>query len=181
MRALRDRLPRILWLTVVWVLLWGTFTLLTVVGGLVVAVLVTLLFPMPSAPDRLPVRPLRVTALAGYLVYDLVVSTLEVTWQTLRHGRRARGAIVEVPLGSRSDRVVTVMAAAVSLSPGTAVLRIDLERGCWFVYALGPRDPAGVERMRRRVLDLQRRVLVAFEPAAPSRPETEAESGSKVG
>jgi multicomponent Na+:H+ antiporter subunit E len=173
MRRVWDRLPRLLWLTVVWVLLWGTFTPLTVVGGLVVAVLVTLLFPMPPTPDRLPVRPLRVAGLVGYLAYDLVVSTLEVTWQTLRHGGRARGAIVEIPLHSRSDRVVTVMAAAVSLSPGTAVLQIDLERGCWFVYALGPRDAAGVERIRRRVLDLQRRVLAAF--GSPEIEESEAE------
>jgi multicomponent Na+:H+ antiporter subunit E len=177
MRRLRDRLPRILWLTVVWVLLWGTFTPLTVVGGVVVAVVVTLLFPMPPAPDRLPVRPLPFLGLVGYLVYDLVVSTIGVSWQTLRYGPRACGAIVEIPLLSGSDRVVTVMAAAVSLSPGTGVLHIDLERGTWFVYALGPRDPAGVERVRRQVRDLQRRVLVAFGTPADIHAEEEAEAG----
>jgi multicomponent Na+:H+ antiporter subunit E len=166
MGRLRDRLPRIVWLSAVWVLLWGTFTPLTVLGGVLVAVAVTLLFPMPPAAERLPVRPLPFLGLVGYLVYDLVVSTLEVSWHTLRHGPRARGAIVEAPLHSRSDRVVTVLAAALSLSPGTAVLEIDQERGAWFVYALGPRDAAGVERARRRIADMQRRVLAAFGSAA---------------
>jgi multicomponent Na+:H+ antiporter subunit E len=148
MGRLRDQLPRIVWLTAVWVLLWGTFTPLTVVGGVLVAVAVALLFPMPPAPDRLPVRPLPFLGLVGFLVYDLVGSTLEVSWHTLRYGPRAR--------------VVTVTAAAITLSPGTTVLEIDQDRGTWFVYALGPRDAAGVERVRRRVTDMQRRVLAAF-------------------
>ena len=90
------------------------------------------------------------------------MSGVEVSWQMLRHGPRARGAIVAVPLLSSSDRVVTVMANALSLSPGTMALQIDHDHGVWYVYALGPRDHAGVERARRRTLDMQRRVLAAL-------------------
>jgi multicomponent Na+:H+ antiporter subunit E len=159
---LRARLATVAWLTVVWVLLWGTFTPRSVVGGVLVAVLVTALFPMPVATDRLPVRPLRLLGLVAYLAYDLVVSGVEVTWQVLRYGPRARGAIVAVSLLSCSDRVVTVMANALSLSPGTMALQIDHDNGVWYVYALGPRDRAGVERARVRTLDMQRRVLAAL-------------------
>jgi multicomponent Na+:H+ antiporter subunit E len=68
--------------------------------------------------------------------------------------------------------VVTLMANALTLSPGTTALEIDPERGVWFVYVLGPRDAAGVDRARRRVLDMQRRVLAAFDrPTPPQRPQ----------
>jgi multicomponent Na+:H+ antiporter subunit E len=154
------RLPSVLWLTVVWVLLWGTFTPASIVGGVLVAVLVTALFRVPPAADRVPLRPLHLSGLVLFLLYDLVVSGAEVSWQVLRHGPRARGAILAVPLISSSDRVVTVMANALSLSPGTMALQIDHD--VWYVYALGPRDRAGVERARRRVLDMQRRVLAAL-------------------
>jgi multicomponent Na+:H+ antiporter subunit E len=160
--VVRARVAPVLWLTLVWVLLWGTFTVESVVGGVVVAVVVTVLFRMPPAPDRLPVRPLRLLGLAAYLVGDLVVSGVEVSWQVLRHGPRARGAIVAVPLLTASDRVVTVMANALSLSPGTMALQIDHDHDLWYVYALGPRDAAGVERARRRTLAMQRRVLAAL-------------------
>jgi multicomponent Na+:H+ antiporter subunit E len=66
------------------------------------------------------------------------------------------------PVLTSSQRVVTVMANALSLAPGAMALEIDHERGVWYVYALGPRDAAAVERARRRVLDLQRRVLAAL-------------------
>jgi multicomponent Na+:H+ antiporter subunit E len=159
---LRRRLLSVAWLTLVWVLLWGTFTPVSVVAGVLLAVLVTVLFRIPPASDRLPVRPLRLLGLVGYLVYDLFVSGVEVSWQVLRRGRDARAAIVAVPLLSRSDRVVTVMANAVSLSPGTMALQIDHEHDVWYVYLLGPRDRAGVERARLRTLDMQRRVLAAL-------------------
>ncbi len=156
------RWPSVLWLTLVWVLLWGTFTPASIVGGVVVAVLVTALFRLPLAPGRLPLRPLRLLGLLLYLVYDLVVSGAEVSWQVLRHGAGARGAIMAVPLISSSDLVVTAMANALSLSPGTMTLQIDHDHDVWYVYALGPRDRAGVEKARRRVLDMQRRVLAAL-------------------
>jgi len=155
-------LPSVLWLTLVWVLLWGTFTPASIVGGVVVAVVVTALFRLPLAPDRLPLRPLRLLGLLLFLVYDLVVSGAEVSWQVLRHGARARGAIMAVPLISSSDLVVTAMANALSLSPGTMALQIDHDHDVWYVYALGPRDRAGVEKARRRVVDMQRRVLGAL-------------------
>jgi multicomponent Na+:H+ antiporter subunit E len=155
-------LPAVLWLTFVWVLLWGTFSPASIAGGIVVAVLVTALFRLPPATDRLPVRPLRFLRLALFLLWDLAVSGAEVSWQVLRHGPRARGAIMAVPLISSSDRVVTVMANALSLSPGTMALQIDHDHDVWYVYALGPRDQAGVERARRRVVDMQRRVLAAL-------------------
>jgi multicomponent Na+:H+ antiporter subunit E len=156
------RLPSVVWLTLVWVLMWGTFSAASIVGGVLVAVLVTALFRLPPAPDRLPVRPVRLAGLILFLVYDLVVSGAEVSWQVLRHGPRACGAIMAVPLISSSDRVVTVMANALSLSPGTMALQIDHDQDVWYVYALGPRDRAAVERARRRVLDMQRRVLAAL-------------------
>jgi multicomponent Na+:H+ antiporter subunit E len=55
-----------------------------------------------------------------------------------------------------------VVANALSLSPGAMALQIDHEHRLWHVYALGPRDRAGVERSRRRALDMQRRVIAAL-------------------
>ena len=158
----RARVLEIAWLTVVWVLLWGTFTPLSIVGGVLVGVAVIAAFRFPPPAEHLPFRPLRLLGLAGYLAYDMVVSGAEVSWHTVRYGRAARGAVIAVPLLSRSDRVVAVIANSLSLSPGAMALQIDHEHGLWFVYALGPQDRAGVTRSRRQTLDMQRRVIAAL-------------------
>lgn len=160
--AWRARWPQLAWLTAVWVLLWGTFSAATVLGGVLVAVLVTVLFPLPLVPEKLPVRPVQLLRLAGYLAADLVVSGLNVSWLTLRYGRRTGAGIVAVPLLTGSDRVAAAVANAVSLAPGAFVLQLDHHRGVCFVYAIGIRRGADVARVRRQVLGLQRRVLAAL-------------------
>lgn len=162
MTLLRSRWPGVLWLALVWVLLWGTFTPLTILGGVLVAVLVTAVSRQAPATERLPVRPVRVLGLVGYLVYDLVVSGAEVSWQVLRYGRRACGAIMEVPLLAGSERVVAVLASALSLAPGAMALEIDHGRGVWYVYSLGPRNDTDVRKAWLRTMDMQRRVLATF-------------------
>jgi multicomponent Na+:H+ antiporter subunit E len=159
---LRSRWAGVLWLTVVWVLLWGTFTTLTVVGGVVVAVVVMAVSRQGPPSERLPLRPVRLLGLIGYLVYDLVASGVEVSWQVLRYGRRSCGAIMEVPLLAGSERVVAVLASALSLAPGAMALEIDHENGVWYVYSLGPRSEADVRKAWMRTMDMQRRVLATF-------------------
>ena len=89
----RPRVLEIVWLTLVWVLLWGTFTPLSVVGGVLVSVAVIGAFRFPPAEAHLPVRPLRLLGLVGYLAYDMIVSGAEVSWQVLRYGPAARGGV----------------------------------------------------------------------------------------
>ncbi len=160
------RLPQLALLTAVWVLLWGSVSVLTVVGGMLVAVLVIVAFPLPVLPDRMPFRPVRLLGLAGQLVRDLVVSGVQVSWVTLRYGRAATAGIVAVPVCTRSDRVATMVAAAVALSPGSFVLQLDRRRGSWYVYALGMHRPGAADRVRRETMRLQYRVVAALGTAA---------------
>lgn len=154
------RWPQVLWLTVVWVLLWGTISVKVVVGGIGVAVAVTALFPLPLLL-RLPLRPWALVRLAGWLLADLVVSGALVAWETVRHGPRARAGIVAVPLRTGSERITTFVAAAAALTPGSFVLQIDRAGGRLYVYALGLRSTADVARVRRQMERLQERVVRA--------------------
>lgn len=162
--ALRPaRISQLVWLTAVWILLWGAVNPRTVLGGLAVAVLVTAAFPLPLMSGQLSVRPLRLLRLAGHLAVELVVSGVQISWETLRYGRRARAGIVEVPLLTGSDQVIAAVANAVSLAPGQFVLQLDSRHRVCYVYALGVRGPADVARVRRQMLALQRRVVAALE------------------
>ncbi|MGQ0717873.1 MAG: Na+/H+ antiporter subunit E [Pseudonocardiales bacterium] len=162
MMRIRARLPQLVWLTLVWVLLWGTFSVKSMVGGVIVAVLVTAVFPLPLIGERLPVRPLRLLRLFNYLAYDLVVSSIEISWETLRYGPRTTAGIVAVPLQTESALVAAAVADAVSLAPGTFVLQIDRRGKVCYVYTLGVRRPDDAERVRRDVLAMQRRVIRAL-------------------
>ena len=154
------RLPLVAWLTVVWLLLWGTFDLGTLLFGVLVAVLVATLFPMPPIRTGMRLRPLRLLELIGYLAWDLVVSTLRVSWQALRHGPGTPAGIVAVTLLTDSDHLTAMVANGVSLAPGKFVMQIDRVNRICYVYALGMRE-SDAESVRRDVLALEKRVVRA--------------------
>ena len=58
---MRSRLLRVwvlCWLMLVWVLLWGKPTPANIIGGFAVALVVTLLLPLPAVPVEGRVHPL---------------------------------------------------------------------------------------------------------------------------
>jgi multicomponent Na+:H+ antiporter subunit E len=99
-------------------------------------------------------------SLVAYLAWDLVVSTLRVSWQALRYGRDARAGIVAVTMLTDSDHLTAMVANAVSLAPGKNVLQIDRAHRICYVYALGMREE-DAESVRQDVLALERRVVRA--------------------
>ncbi|MGW1680731.1 Na+/H+ antiporter subunit E [Saccharopolyspora sp. NPDC002376] len=154
------RLPLVIWLTVVWVMLWGTFDLGTLFFGLVVAVFVATLFPPPTINTNMSVRPLSLLKLITYLAWDLVISTARVSWQAVTRGPNVTAGIVAVTLRTDSDHITAMVANALSLAPGKFVLQIDRVNRICYVYALGM-HVEDAEPVRQEVLALERRVVRA--------------------
>ena len=70
--------PMVLWLTLVWWLLWGTWSLLSLVGGVLVAVVASLVFPLPPLRMRVRIRPVGVVVLVARFLLDVVVASAQV-------------------------------------------------------------------------------------------------------
>jgi multicomponent Na+:H+ antiporter subunit E len=154
--------PVVVWLTIVWVALWGDLSLLNVAGGLVVAVVVCVVFPLPPLRMHIRVRPLWLGWLALRFLIDVVLASGEVTWRTLQLNRQPRNAVIEVDLLTHSDFVLTVVAEMVSLVPGSLVVEARRSTHTLFLHVLDARDMAGVDKMRAQVFALERRVVLAF-------------------
>jgi multicomponent Na+:H+ antiporter subunit E len=159
---LRHQLPLLAWLVLVWILLWGTWSWANVLSGLLVALLVTLLLPLPHVVGGTRVRPLPLLAFAGHFVLDLVVSGAQVAWLALRPGGQGYSAIVRAQLRTDSDLLLTMVAEAVSLVPGSLVLDLDREGRTITVHLLHVRDRAHVEQERADVLVVEERLVRAF-------------------
>jgi multicomponent Na+:H+ antiporter subunit E len=156
------QLPVILWLTLVWVALWGGLSVLNVVSGAIVALAVCLVFPLPPLQLKLHVRPLRLGWLVLHFLGDVVLASVDVAWKTLQFHRQPRNAVIEVDLRTHSDFVLTVVAEMVSLVPGSLVVEARRFTHTLFLHVLDARDTAGVDKMRRQVFALERRVVLAF-------------------
>jgi multicomponent Na+:H+ antiporter subunit E len=164
---LRHQVPLVLWLVLVWILLWGTWSWANVISGLVVALAVLVLLPLPHVVGGVRLRPLAVLAFFGHFFVDLAVSGAQVAWLALRPRRAVGGsAIVRVQLRADSDLLLTMVAEATSLVPGSLVLDLDREERVMTVHLLHVRDRDAVEQERADVLRTEDRLVRAFGSAA---------------
>jgi multicomponent Na+:H+ antiporter subunit E len=158
----RGRLVGLTGLIAVWVLLWGSLTWLTVVGGALVAVVVVAVFPLPPVTFAGRVRPGAVLTFTAFFLRDLVVASAQIAWLAVRPGEPPRSAVIAVPLRVPSDLILTLTAEALSLIPGSLIVEADRATGTLFVHVIGVRTADDVEQARRSVVDVEARIVRAI-------------------
>ena len=171
--------PVLLWLTVVWILLWGDLSVFNVVSGLLIAIVVCQVFPLPLLRMNVGLRPQWLAWLVLRFLWDVVVASIQVAVKTLQFGRQPRNAVIEVDLRTSSDFVLTVVAEMVSLVPGSLVVEARASTHTLFLHVLDVGDRPGAEAFRAQVFALERRVVLALgadtdpvaRPAATDPPE----------
>jgi multicomponent Na+:H+ antiporter subunit E len=159
---LRHQLPLLVWLVLVWMLLWGTWSWANLISGTVLALAVTVLLPLPPVVGGTHLHPLGLAVFVGYFFYDLVRSAALVAWQTLRPGGIGYSAIIRVQMRTDSDLLLTIVAESLTLVPGSVVIDMDREQRTLSLHVLHVRDLADVERRRAAVLAEEERVVRAF-------------------
>lgn len=169
---LRRAVP-VVWLVIVWVLLWGTFSWANVLGGLAVGLLVLFLFPLPAAPGGGWIRPGAALGAAARFVGDLVVSSLQVAWQSLQAvtGPPIRSSVIAVRLESSSEFVMAMVTEVLTLVPGSVVIEARPEERTIYAHVLGAGDAQAVADFREQVARLEGDIVAALgRPAAPTVP-----------
>ena len=157
-RRLWRQLPLLAGLVLLWIVLWGSFSWLNLVSGIIVAVLVTRLFYLP--PVELSGRFNLWYALV-FLVHffaDVVVASFQVAYQALQPGPVPRSSIIGIQLRTRSDLIMTLDAIAMSLVPGSLVVEVDRARSILYLHTFDTETQDDVEAMREKVLVVEARI-----------------------
>lgn len=159
--AVWRQLPFFVWLIALWMLLWGQFTVLAALTGLIVAVFVTRIFRLP--PVELSGRVNLWYGLVFIVTFfgALVRGSLLVAWQTLDLRRYPGTAIVAVQLRTDDDLILAHVGVTASLIPGSLIVDIDRDRRILYLHVLGVSSDADVEKQRRAVQLWEARIVRA--------------------
>jgi len=163
--ALLNQVPLWLGLVLLWMLLWGSFSLLNLVTGALLASLVSVVFYLPAVQLSGRISPARSLAFLLLLLGDIVRASVQVAWLALKPVRRVAGpdsAIIAVPLRTRSDLILTWTAVATSIVPGSIVIDTDRVSSTLYLHVLNVRTAAEIERFRASVLATEKRIVRAF-------------------
>jgi multicomponent Na+:H+ antiporter subunit E len=159
---LRHQLPLLVWLVLVWMLLWGTWSWANLISGILLALAVTVLLPLPPVVGGTRLHSVALLVFLGHFFLDLVLSAAQVAWQTFRPGGIRHSAIIRVQMRTDSDLLLTIVAESLTLVPGSLVIDMDRQQRTLSLHILHVRDMADVERRRAAVLAEEERVVRAF-------------------
>lgn len=159
--VLWEQLPLLVALVLLWMLLWGTVSWISVLSGIAVALVVTRVFYLPPVELSGRVNFFWGLVFLGRFLGEVFVASFLVASQALRPRGVRTSAVVAVDLVTRSDFIMTLTSIAISLIPGSIVLEVDRERSILYLHAVGIEDLDGVEALKRKVLSVERGIVRA--------------------
>ena len=157
-----SQLPLFLGLVLLWALLWGKFSWLNLLTGAAFAAMVSVVFYLPAVQLSGRINLWRSAWLFGKLIVDIVRASVDVAWLALGPKYTPSNAIVEVPLRTRSDLILTWTAVATSIVPGSIVVDVERVDSTLYLHVINMRSIAETDRFRARVLATERRIVMAF-------------------
>lgn len=157
----RLRLGSLISLTLLWLLMWGSWSWGSFFMGLAMAALVLVAFPMPRSGTRFGLRPVAMVWLAATFLANLFLSSFVVAWMAVRPSGVGQGRVVAIRLHDTDDFRRTVVAEMTSLVPGTVVIDLD-DHGHLLIHIIDTTDDARLRKEANRIHRLERRVARAF-------------------
>ena len=174
-RKLLLRLWILCWLTLVWMLLWGDVSAANVLSGLAVALVITVLLPLPSVPIEGRLHPLSLVRLVAQVAWYLVLSSVQVAWLAIRPGPPPQTAVLRAHLAIKSDLVLALAVNTLNLIPGSIILEIDQTRRMIYMHVLDVGSEKAVARFYRQIAVIERLMIASFERDADWRPSSESD------
>ncbi|QHK20795.1 Na+/H+ antiporter subunit E [Pseudarthrobacter psychrotolerans] len=175
--SLRQELPLLVWLVIVWGALWQDFSPGNLLFGALLAVLVARMFYLPPVELSGRFNILHAVPFALRFLGRVAAASVEVMYLATVRGPRVVNAVIAVPLRSHQDLVVTATGHVISLIPGSLVVEVDRSTSTLYLHALNVSSPDEVENLRKEVRSIEAgliRIMGTREELEAIRQETAA-------
>lgn len=153
--SLRQELPLLVWLVIVWGALWQDFSAGNLLFGALLAVGVARLFYLPPVELSGRFNILYAVPFALAFVGKVVVASAQVLYLATVRGPKVTNAVVAVKLRSHQDLIVTATGHVISLIPGSLVVEVDRSTSTLYLHALNITSKQDVEGLRNEVRSIE--------------------------
>ncbi|MET3205619.1 MULTISPECIES: Na+/H+ antiporter subunit E [unclassified Arthrobacter] len=153
--SLRQELPLLVWLVIVWGALWQDLSPGNLLFGALLAVLVARMFYLPPVEVSGRFNILHAVPFALRFLGRVAAASVEVMYLAAVRGPRVISSVVAVPLRSHQDLMVTATGHVISLIPGSLVVEVDRSTSTLYLHGLNVSSPEEVANLRREVRSIE--------------------------
>lgn len=142
-------------LAALWVFLWDTVSVFSVLSGLVLAFALTRVFYLPPVELSGRFDPRYALVFVGWFLYRVVVASFQVAWSAVRPHGVGAGSVIEVELHTRSDLLITLISQVNGLIPGSVVLEVDRARSNVYIHVLDAAEDREIDAARQEMATIE--------------------------
>jgi multicomponent Na+:H+ antiporter subunit E len=136
-------------LVIAWCGLWEAFSIANVLSGIIVAVIALVI--AGASPAGRTVHFGALFQLVWLVLVDLVRSTAQVVWEILTPADYTDEIIIGIDTRADSSAHLLLLTVSITLTPGTAIVDIDVDTGRLYLHLLhadaAPQVTKHVERL----------------------------------
>jgi len=147
-------------LALAWGAVTGSFTLLNLVFGFVIAAIALWIIREQFNTSAYIKRAWRVTSLIFVFLKDLAVSALRVAAIVLSPTRRYRPGFIAFPLTATRNAEIALLANMITLTPGTLSVDVSDDKSTLFIHCF---DVPDTEALKRSIAEgFERKIMEAM-------------------
>ncbi|MBL3700079.1 Na+/H+ antiporter subunit E [Leucobacter luti] len=155
-------LPLLVGLVLLWMMLWHEVSLLSLVSGVVLAIVVMRVFYLPPVELAGRFNPWYALRYLVYFLWNLALASWQVAWLAVRPGPPPPTSIIAVRLRTRNDFILTMVGLTISLIPGSLVAEVDRFESTLYLHVLNTPTQRSITRMRRDVRHIERLLILTL-------------------
>ncbi|MBX3176733.1 MAG: Na+/H+ antiporter subunit E [Candidatus Hydrogenedentes bacterium] len=148
-------------LALTWCAASGAVNVTNLVVGFLVGYAVLSVHPEITRNQNYRKKVYHFVSFVAYFGWEVIVGAIDVALATVWPFRRVRPGVVAVPLDTRSAAERTILANAVTLTPGTMSIDLTADGKTLYVHVIDAKDPEAVRRAIKR--GLEARLIRLFE------------------
>lgn len=145
----------------VWALFSGELGIQELIGGFLVGFVILSLFPGALGSGSYVTRSRGVLGFLGFFLRELTLANLQLALIAVKPRPPLSAMIVVVPLRLRGEFGQTLLAATITLMPGTVAMGFSADRRRLYAHAVGL---SSAEAVRASIVKVEDRLL-AFLPS----------------
>lgn len=157
--TLRQEMPLLVWMVLVWGALWQDFTPGNLVFGLILSLIVVNVFQLPPVILSGRFNVIHALLFLARFLWDVVVASFEVMYLAIFRGPKTKSAVITVCLRTESDLLMTGVGHVLTLVPGSYVVEVDRRSSTLYLHVLNVNTPEDAEQARQDVLDIEARLI----------------------
>ncbi|MET0872479.1 MAG: Na+/H+ antiporter subunit E [Paeniglutamicibacter terrestris] len=157
--TLRQELPLLVGMMLVWGALWQDFAPGNLVFGLLISLLLVRVFRLPPVILSGRFNILRAIGFIGIFLWDVVRASFEVMYLAIFRGPRTTSAVVAVVLRTESDLLVTFVGHVLTLVPGSYIVEVDRRTSTLYLHVLNVNNTQDAEKAKAAVLKIEERLI----------------------